>query len=225
MCLNAYREKGVSDCVHELSQQLLNKKVKFPLLEFCAYELYREVREEEHIQLCDEVEMLKTEGGNVLLGIILQNRLAKHFDETLQKTTEYVSKATIWYVCDIIGERVYGFSMLNYPDATIPIIAKLTQHDANWVVRAVGAGVHNAVRKGLARAHVETLFPLLLAKAGSKDKEIRQGIGWAAKTTARYHPGIIDAFREEIGQKEKVANWFRRKVNIGLERNRYAEES
>ena len=166
-CLKAYQAYSISACTEELSRQILNKKVKFPLLEYCAHELFKAVKEEDQIPLCDQIEALKTEGGNVLLGIILQNRLAHHFKESLQKTTEYISKADIWYVCDIIGERVYGHAILNMTDKAIPEIKQLANHPSNWVVRSLGAGIHYSIKKGLIKPKVEILFPVLLSKANN----------------------------------------------------------
>lgn len=220
-CIQAYHQKGITACVAELNSQILNRKVRFPLLEFCAHELSHEIKADEQILLCDKIEALKTEGGNVILGIMLQNRLKNHFEESLNKTTEYISKAHIWYICDIIGERTYGYALRHYPNKTIPVITKLSNHPTNWVKRSLGAGVHNAVRKGLDKQHVSTIFLILISMANNMDKEIRQGIGWAAKTTARFHPDIIQKYNKEIHNKEKVANWFRRKIIIGLERHNY----
>ena len=62
-------------------------------------------------------------------------------------------------------------------------------------------------------------------KDNSKEKEVRQGIGWAAKTTAKFHPDIIQQYQSEIHNQEKVANWFRRKIQIGLERHEYAKRN
>lgn len=224
-CIQAYHANGVSACLTALENQILNKKIKFPLLEFCAHELYQEVKQEEQIELCDKIERLKTEGGNVLLGIILQNRLNNHFKPSIDKATEYISQADIWYVCDIIGERVYGYSLLSNPQRTILQIKKLSKHSANWVVRALGAGIHYAIKKGLNKEKVALVFPILLSLANAKDKEIRQGIGWAAKTTAKFHPDIIEQFEKEIQNKGQVANWFRTKISIGLYRNNYAKRN
>ncbi len=207
-CISAYQEKGVSACVLELGSQILNRKVKFPLLEFCAHELSQKIKEGEQIMLCDKIEALRTEGGNVILGIMLQNRLENHFQKSIDKATEYTSKANIWYVCDIIGERVYGFALLHYPAKTIPEIRRLSNHPEKWVVRSLGAGVHYAVRKGLDKQNVATVFSILITMANTKDKEIRQGVGWAAKTTARFHPDVIEQYHAEIHDQEKVANWF-----------------
>lgn len=224
-CIEAYQKAGIAACLKELDSQVLKRKVKFPLLEFCGNVLYREVNEEEQIALCDKIEALKTEGGNVILGIILQNRLSTHFKQSMEKATEYISKADIWYVCDIIGERVYGYSLLTAPDRTIPQIKKLSKHSANWVVRALGAGTHYAIKKGLDDKNVVSVFPILLSMANTKDKEIRQGVGWAAKTTAKFHPKIIKCFEAKIQDQEKVANWFRTKVSIGLNRNKYGKRN
>ncbi len=220
-CIDAYNNEGVSACVSQLNRNILNRKVKFPLLEFCAHELTREIQDDQHIPFCDEVEALKTEGGNVILGIMLQNRLDKHFLEAIEKTTEYTSKAEIWYVCDIIGERTYGYALLHYPSKTIPMIKALSRDSNNWVLRTLGAGVHYAVKKGLDKKDVAIILPILMAMASATDKEIRQGIGWAAKTIARFHPDVIESHHTEIYNNNKVAHWFRRKVSIGLERHYY----
>lgn len=220
-CIAVYHKGGIDLCVKETEVQLLNYKVKFPLLEYCATEFYTIILEKEQILFCDKIEALKKEGGNVLLGVLLQKRLTNHFKESLQKATEYISKADIWYVCDIIGERVFGFSLLHEPKKTIPEIKKLTTHPSRWVIRSLGAGTHYAIKKGLEKHHVVTMFKLLLTMANTKDKEIRQGVGWAAKTTARFHSTIITEFQKEINDTVNVANWFRTKVKIGLSRNKY----
>lgn len=207
-------------CIHKL---ILQRKVKFPLLEYCAEEIYSFLPENLHIQFCDKIEAFKTEGGNVILGKILQLRLKSHFQQSLEKATEYISKADIWYVCDIIGERVFGFALLHDPERTLPEIKKRSNHPSNWVVRSLGAGGHYAIKKGLDKKYVSEFFQLLLDMANTSDKEIRQGVGWAAKTTAKFHPEIIQEFQKQIQDKSKVANWFRAKIEIGLNRNSYAK--
>ena len=182
-CLNAYHKKGINGLRDELSITTLAHKVKFPLLEYCAREIFNELDENEHIK----VETLKTEGGNVILGIILQERLMNHYEEVLIKATEYIPKATIWYVCDIIGERVFGHALLHYPDKTIPEVELLLKHPNQWVVRSLGAGIHYSIKKGIGEHNVQILFSSLLNLAKTTNKEIRQGIGWAAKTTAKFH--------------------------------------
>ena len=218
----AYKNQGLEGCIATINNTLLTNKVKFPLLEFAAHSLFENIPDKEQIELCNQIANLQTEGGNVLLGIILQNRLANHFDQSFQKAAEYIAQGEIWYVCDIIGERVFGFALLTQPEKTLPEFQKLAKHPAHWVVRAMGAGGHYAIKKGLQAQYAQNLFKLLLSLANSSEKEIRQGIGWAAKTTAKFHPEIIGNFQKEIQDETNVANWFRRKIKIGLDRHQYA---
>lgn len=220
-CLTTYQTAGVSACVQAVQTKILSKKVKFPLLEFCGHRFHEEIETSEQLPFCDQIEALKTIGGNVLLGIILQDRLTTHFDQSLHKATEYIAQAEGWYVCDIIGERVFGYALRHQPAQTIPEIERLSTHPSYWVVRSLGAGAHYAIKKGLDKAAVKQVFQILLSMAHNNHKEIRQGVGWAAKTTAKFHPDIIAAYQTEIENKNKVANWFRSKIKIGLNRNAY----
>ncbi|WP_185153703.1 DNA alkylation repair protein [Fulvivirga lutimaris] len=222
-CISTYNAEGLDACVALFNDLILTNKIKFPLLEYCAAFLFDHLPTEDLISFCDKVEPLKTIGGNVILGIILQKRLPDHFRESIDKATEYIAKAHIWYICDIIGERVYGYSLRHQPEITIPEIKRLSKHEANWVVRSLGAGAHYAIKKGLEKAHVAIVFKLLLSMANTKDKEIKQGVGWAAKTTAKFHPDLIEQYKSEIENTDKVEGWFRTKIKIGLDRNRYAK--
>lgn len=224
-CKKAFNPENLDLFINIVYERVLLHKVKFPLLEYCAEDIYKLLPSEIQIYFCDAIEKLKTEGGNVILGKILQLRLAQHFSQSLKKTTEYISKADIWYVCDIIGERVFGYALLHYPDKMLPEYKKLSSHPTNWVVRSLGAGGHYAIKKGLEKKKVQQLFKVLLTMANTNDKEVRQGIGWAAKTTAKFHPDLITYYKDEIDNKVKVANWFRKKIEIGLDRNSYAKGS
>src|SRR5690606_17343526 len=153
---------------------------------------------------------------NVILGKILQLRLPQNFNQSLEKATDYISKADIWYICDIIVERVFGYALLYYPTKMLPEYKKLTSYSTNWVVRSMGAGEHYAIKKGLGKEDVRQLFEVLLTMANTNDKEVRQGVGWAAKTAAKFHPELITHFHAEIENRDKVANWFRQKIEIGL---------
>ncbi len=224
-CLKEYQISGLNKCVEMLNTLILSQKVKFPLLEYCGEQFFLYLPYSEQIQFCDKVQELKTEGGNVILGIILQKRLEKNFDSSIKKAIEYVSKADIWYVCDIIGERVFGYSLLHNTYKTIQEVKRLSNHQNYWVVRSLGAGAHYAIKKGLAKKDVSSVFEILLSIANAKNKEVRQGVGWAAKTTAKFHPDIIESYQNSIKDEEKVANWFRSKISIGLSRNKYAKRN
>jgi len=222
ICLRKFDTKNSLPFVDELLSRLLNVKIKFPLLEYCASEIYLTIPENSQIKVCDEIASLKTIGGNVLIGIILQKRLDKHFNQSLKKAAEYIAAGNEWYVTDIIGERVYGWSLLHEPGKTLPELKKLSRHESTWVVRSLGAGSHYAIKKGLDKKNVEEVFKLLLSLSDAKNFHVKTGIGWAAKTTAKFHPEIIKKYSNELSQ-ENVGQWFRGKVKIGLERNEYVK--
>ena len=223
--LEAYDHMGVQNAAAALQQRVLCKKVKFPLLEYAAVLLFERLAPTDYIAFCDEVERFKTIGGNVILGILLQKHSDAAYDESIENATRYISQANAWYVCDIIGERVFGYLLLHKPDETIPVLNRLSKHPSNWVVRSLGAGAHYATKKGLPAEQSHKVFKLLLSMANTQDKEIRQGVGWAAKTTAKFHPEIIRAYQAAINDPVNVANWFRAKIAIGLNRHAYAKRT
>lgn len=225
VCLSGFRSTDIRPFVLELNIRLLQAKIKFPLLEYCAQEIHTSIPETLHIEICDQINQLKTIGGNVLIGIILQKRLTHYPDQSIAKATEYISMADAWYICDIIGERVYGYHLLNNPKYMRPKLEELFMHESRWVIRSLGAGIHFAIKKGLNKPNVIFAFKHLLKHANSKDKEIRQGMGWAAKTTAKFHPDIIDSFHEQIDDQVLVENWFRRKIQMGIDRHHYAQRN
>ncbi len=221
-CLWGY-DRDKSSFIEELNHRLLRAKVKFPLLEFCALRLFEILPEEEHLLFCDQIAALETVGGNVLLGKLLQLRLVDDFDRSTEKATAYIAAGQEWYVSDIIGERVWGHALLTRPNVMFPIFQKLVNHPSRWVVRSLGAGGHYAIKRGLDVGNVDRLFQLLLVMASNKDHQIKRGIGWAAKTTAKFHPTIIEKYKASIEDEVQVGQWFRTKVRIGLERNAHAK--
>ncbi|MBI3135159.1 MAG: DNA alkylation repair protein [Bacteroidetes bacterium] len=194
--------------------------MKFPLLEYGACRLYETIPEKEQLSICDQIAERNTLGGNVILGIILQKRLENHFAESFEKAATYIEHGAEWYVTDIIGERVFGVALLTHFTKAIPELKKLSHHKSNWVVRSIGPGAHYAIKKGLPEQHVKQLFELLLSLKKTTDFHVKTGIGWAAKTTAKFHPAIIQLFAAEI---ESAGPWFRTKVRIGLERHAYVK--
>lgn len=224
-CLNQYNSKGLSALSVSLHLEVLSHKIRFPLLERCAMILGEEIPTSEHFALCRSIAQYKTMGGNVLIGILLQQRMRDCFAESMAQTRQHIAYGAEWYVCDIIGERVYGVALLQYPEAALAELQLLSKDTDPWVVRSIGPGAHYAIKKGLPKQYATSVFELLLSMAQVKNKEIKQGIGWAAKTTAKFHPDIVAHFRDRIDDKNLTGQWFRTKVRIGLERNAYAQRN
>ncbi|MCR6640019.1 MAG: DNA alkylation repair protein [Sporocytophaga sp.] len=223
LCFEALDTNGYKPFLTEVYQRLLLTKVKFPLLEYCAMDIFKRLDENKHIEFCSDIAKFNTIGGNVLIGIILQRWLSIDFIQAMNKAAECIQKGKEWYVADIIGERVFGIALLQYQTEALDFLYQLSNNASPFVVRSIGPGAHYAIKKGLPVKETEELFKLLLSLANAKDGEIKRGIGWAAKTTAKFHPQIILKFRSHIDDPEKTGAWFRTKVRIGLERNAYAK--
>lgn len=203
-----------------LLSNILSAKVKFPLLEFCGEEIFARTPKSFHLEICEEVSALKTIGGDVIIGILLRNSLGQNIEEIFQKAAHFIALSGTWHATDIIGERVFGWGLLHHFDQAFSTLEKLKHSDNKWIVRSIGPGCHNAIKNKLSTPKVEKLFVLLLSLANAKEYHIKTGIGWAAKTVAKFHPEIIEKYDLE---NDHVGQWFRTKVRIGLERNKYAQ--
>jgi hypothetical protein len=62
------------------------------------------------------------------------------------------------------------------------------------------------------------MFALLLSLSTVTDFHTKKGVGWAAKTIAKFYPDIISEYKAEI-ENEKVRQWFQTKIKIGLGRS------
>jgi 3-methyladenine DNA glycosylase AlkD len=210
---------SLTEQVAYVHKAVLKKKVKFPLLEYLTKELSIIIPRQKQIAFLDEIVALDEIGSYTITGKLLQLRIEKNLSESLKKAEEYIITADKWYACDIIGERVFGFSLLKYPDKIIPVLKKLSKHRDKWMVRSIGVAGHYAIKKGLDKATTEILFKLLLSLSNTTDFHTKKGIGWAAKTTSKFHPDIIKKYKKEIYNDPEVQQWFKTKIKIGLSRS------
>lgn len=185
------------------------------MLEHAGKILYDDIPVKERITVLDKIISLREVGSYVLAGIILQLGSEKHFKRSIDKAMEYIIAGDEWYVCDIIGERVMGHALLRQPGKTLPALRKMATHDSKWIVRSIGVAGHYAIKKGLEKKYVEEMFLLLLSLGNTTELHTKKGIGWAAKTTAKFYPDIIMKYSAEI---EGTKQWFKTKVKIGLSR-------
>jgi hypothetical protein len=205
--------------VKSIHTALLKKKIKFPLLEYAAKEIWVAIPESEQISITNGIMDMNEIGGNTIAGMMLQLRLPKHFKQSINKSTEYIIQGDQWYVCDIIGERVLGFALLTEPDETIPFLKKFAEHRDKWIVRSIGVATHYAVKKGLKKKYAAQLFQLLLTLSYTTDFHTKKGIGWAAKTISKFHPDIIENNKTILEQDDTIKQWFKTKIKIGLSRS------
>lgn len=216
--INTFEQKGEEAFVAYVHDQLLKSKIKFPLLEHVAEVFCKSIPVKHHYSIAEKIMHLDTIGGNVLVGILLRNRLEKDFKKAIDQALQHIVYGNLWYVCDIIGERVLGVALLTQPDKTIALFKKLSKHENNWVLRTIGVATHYAVKKGLKKKYVEEVFEVLLRLGHVTDFHTKKGIGWAVKTTAKFHPDIIQQYQKELS-KVGIKTWFKTKIQIGLGRS------
>ena len=214
--VSVFKDKGADLFIKELDKHLLQKKVKFPILEYAAKELNKVIPGKEIIRVTDRVIELDEIGSYVIAGINLQIISEKNTTAAINRMAEYILRGDKWYACDIMSERVLGYSLLKYPEKTIPILKKLSGHTSIWIQRSVGVAAHYATKKGLGKGYVEEVFELLLRLSQVKHFYTKKGIGWAGKTMAKFHPDIIKKYHTKIFENSDTKQWFKTKVNIGL---------
>lgn len=218
-------KKDVYSQVNYLEKYLLKKKVKFPLLEEAANQLFTLVPIESQIDLLRKLISLKTIGGNAIAGKLLQNRLTNYYNESIEVAIEFICFGDEWYVCDIIGERVFGYALLTQPEKTIPVLNKFKKHNNDWIIRSIGVATHYAVKKGLKKKYVDQMFKLLLSLSHTTNFHIKKGVGWGVKTIAKFHPEIVEKYSGNIKNDDTIKQWFKTKIKIGFGRSfKYASK-
>jgi hypothetical protein len=216
--LDVLETEGFEAFIAQLHRSVLKRKVKFPMLEELSYMLYEALPDKMHIHLCDAIMNLNEMGSSVMAGKILQFRSPGHLKKSIAKAVEYISANEEWYVCDHIAERVQGYALLTQPDKSLPMLKQLLKHENAMVVRSVGVATHYAVKKGLSEQHAEVMFELLLQYANVTQYHAKTGIGWGAKTVVKFYPQIAERHQAALNDEDKVKQWFRTKVSIGLSR-------
>lgn len=217
--INVYQEDGADAFAGVLHEQILKKKVRFPVLEYAARELYHTLPKKQIIPVTDKIVALDETGSYVLAGILLQCMLDTNHKRSIDKAVAYIIQGNEWYVCDIVGERVMGHALLTMPEQTLPLLKKLAKHEDKWIVRCTGVATHYAIKKGLKKQYVAEMFRLLLSLSNTTDFHTKKGIGWAAKTTAKFHPDIVAQYAAQVATDPEVKQWFKTKIKIGLGRS------
>lgn len=200
----------------KLENEILNNKIKFPILEYFTKELFQIIPANKQLPLADKIIDKDYIGSYVIAGIFLQLRLKNNLEECFEKVAEYLIKGDKWYSCDIIAERVFGIALLNNFDESFCFIKEYANHKNDWVKRAAGVAIHFATKKGLKKENVEKLLKLISEQITSKSLHVKKGFGWALKTIAKYHPDLVLELSNQINNNPNVSAWFKRKISLGL---------
>lgn len=204
-----------------IEEKLLHHKIKFPLLEAGAKALHENLSDADSVTLAEALIATETLGALVIAGKLMQLRPEKKFPDSVNRFNHWMMHSDEWYACDILGERVLGHGLLQWPEAGLKQLKKVSQHEQYWVVRSTGVAIHYAVKKGLDEAYVTQCFRLLLQLSNAQHYHIKTGIGWGAKTCAKFHPALVRKMLDETKNEIQPARWFMTKVEIGFDRADY----
>ena len=200
---------------------VLDSKVSFPLLDEIGKQLGQAGRldKNRYFVVFDSIIETDKMGGYVIVG----QGLAQFFDDNLEasllKAKEVITKGKTWYVCDIIGERVFGHALVGYFDEALTVLKQLTGDENQAVRRSLGVSVHFfAKRKPKDIESMRRLFgAVLLPLVEDKRVFVVKGTGWGLKTIGRYQPELGLEFLEKILASKIVSKLMVRKATKYLD--------
>jgi 3-methyladenine DNA glycosylase AlkD len=198
-----------------LEANILCHKVKFPILEYVATEIHKNLDIEKENDLLIKLANAKYESCYPIIGKLIQFRLSQGLKEAYKLAIEHIIEGDEWYVCDIISERVFGEGTLRNFEASLSFLKEMGQHGNLWIERSIGIATHYATKKKLPKDQVEALLLLMIEHGWKTQYYTKKGIGWAGKTIGKYHPDLIHK-HADLMRNTKLSKWFVTKVNIGL---------
>jgi 3-methyladenine DNA glycosylase AlkD len=205
--------------IHYLHVELLQKKVRYPMLEYATQLLFQRIAFNEQLKILDAIMQLHETGSSVIAGKMLQLRLTHGIEAAINSACQYIILDNVWYGCDTLAERVMGYALLIQPDTTLPILKRLSKENNKWLVRSIGVAAHYATKKGLTKSAADEMFLLLFSLSHLTEFHTKTGVGWGAKTIAKFHPEIIAKYQSKINETATVRPWFKTKIKIGLGRS------
>ncbi|KYC51796.1 MAG: DNA alkylation repair enzyme [Candidatus Methanofastidiosum methylothiophilum] len=153
-------------------------------------------------------------GSYVISSQGLTELLPENIDLVMEKSKEYILFGDKWYVCDIIGERSIGKSLVDYFDITLPWIERFLGDESNWIKRTAGVSIH-FFNKRVINEKERTLLLLNILEPHIEEKQIDavKGIGWGLKTIGKYHPDMLTSFLlKQLNMNKKISKILLRKA-------------
>ena len=199
----------------QVKNQILEYKIKFPLLEYFTQELASIIPSKSHLEFLDWVVDEDYIGSYVITGKLLQLKLNANMEEVFSHAAKHMIKGDKWYSCDIISERVYGEGLLFDFEQAFFILTAFTKHESPWVRRAIGVAIHYATKRKVGREKASRLLDLTLSQIKDKHIEVKKGFGWGLKTLTKFHPEMVLTVQDQITHPE-VSKYYARKMKMGL---------
>lgn len=160
---------------------ILNSKCPFYKLDLIGKRIGHKLKDSPEIVVkgFDNLILYNKMGSYVISGQGLTELLPEHIDLVMEKSRQYIIFGDKWYVCDILGERSIGKSLVDYFDITLPWIEKFLEDESNWIKRTAGVSIH-FFSKRIINQKERTLLLLDILGPHIEEKQIDvvKGIGW-----------------------------------------------
>jgi hypothetical protein len=141
------------------------------------------------------------EGGWVVIGSALGTRLGREPAEVFARCRAFVVRGDVWYVADILGERVPGPALLTDFDHSMALLTPWREDPNRWVRRAAGVAIHFWAKRARGapgtHARARKLLSFLEPVFEEDDPDAIKGLGWGLKTLGKYYPDPTAAWLEE----------------------------
>ena len=151
----------------------------------------------------------ESEGGWVVIGKALGQQIVADPEGALARCKRYVARGGVWYVADILGERVPGPALVAAFEAALNLLDPWRSDGDRWVRRTVGIAVHFwATRsKGAAelRPQAERLLSFVEPMFSEWEMDAVKGVGWGLKTIGKHYPDLLaEWLPNQIGRRHRA---------------------
>jgi len=208
------------EALWEVLNPILDAKVPFPLLDEMGKTLGEAAKlsPQKYLGVFDEIFARGKMGGYVILGQALGRLLDVEFEASLSKAKEYIAKGAEWYICDIIGERVFGPALVNHFEKTLPYLEGLTSDEDRWVRRSIGVAVHFfAKKRPKDQERIKKLLDLSSLLIEDHRKDVVKGVGWGLKTIGKHQPRLMEEYLQEALKSRRLSKLMLRKASTYLD--------
>ena len=212
-------ESGKINSVWDKLLPVLNARTAFHMLDLIGREIGERIltHKSSYLDFFDQLSGKKLMGGYVIIARALISLLPKDFKECFARAKRYIIEGDEWYVCDIFGERILGYAIIDHYDKALPLFRDFSRDDNHWVRRSVGVAAHyfakNCREAERDNKKATEILELLAMQICERDIRIMKGIGWGLKTLGRYYPELLVPFmKKQIREKQISALIIRKSI-------------
>lgn len=218
-CIEAI-DRGDQESLWNTLNPVLDAKVPFPLLDEMGRLLGEAGRLDpsRYFIVFNEIIATNKMGGYVIVGQALAALCEIELEASIHRAKEIIAKGQRWYVCDIVGERVLGQSLVAHFETTTTILEEMTSVENQWVRRSIGVAVHFfAKRRPEDLEKMKRLISLLSLLIEDKRVNVVKGVGWGLKTIGKHQPKLVEEYLQETVKTKRISRLMLRKATTYLE--------